>query len=192
VASAARASTVRERVRRMQTCVAPGVCGLRWGRGCPSDRCCAPGCLAQKSARSAPIPSLKVPKSATTENGDGGPNCSVGQRLFSSSDGRRLGTSAPRLPAVLALAAMFCELQLPEEPVYGRRTTCTGSPWQRTGEASRLISKAWMAARLPGSPGLGSAWRGPMTAQADHGQLCSARRGTRPVSSCRDLVHLAP
>ncbi len=30
---------------------------------------------------------------------------------------------------------------------------------------------------------------GLMTAQADHGQLCSASLGTRPVSSGRDLVH---
>ena len=54
-------------------------------------------------------------------------------------------SAPPRLPAVLALAAMFCELQLPAEDVYGRRTICTGSPWQRTGEASlvaRLVSKA--------------------------------------------------
>ena len=41
------------------------------------------------------------------------------------------------------------------------------------------------------APGLGSAWRGLMTAQADHGQICSASRGTRPVSSGRDMVHLA-
>ena len=93
----------------------------------------------------APMISPKVPQSATENGGSKLKIALWGQRLFSSSDGRRLGTSAPRLPAVLALAAMFCELQLPEEPVYGRRTTCTGSPWQRTGEASlvaRLVSKA--------------------------------------------------
>ena len=101
-------------------------------------------------------------------------------------------SAPPRLPAVLALAAMFCELQLPAEPVYGRRTTCTGSLWQRAGEASWLVSKAWLAARLLGSPGLGSAWLGPKTAQADHGQLCSVNHGTLPVSLGCDLVHLAP
>jgi hypothetical protein len=90
--SSARASTVRDRVRRMQACVAPGVCGLRWGRGCPSDRCCAPGCGA-KECNMAPIrySMSKSPQVRNSENG--GQNCPVGQRLFSSSDCHRLGTS---------------------------------------------------------------------------------------------------
>ncbi len=83
---------VRDRVRRMQLCVAPGVCGLRWGRGCPSDRCCAPGCGA-KECNMAPIrySMSKSPQVRNSENG--GQNCPVGQRLFSSSDCHRLGTS---------------------------------------------------------------------------------------------------
>ena len=80
-------------------------------------------------------------------------------------------STPPRLPTVLALAAMFCELQLPAEPVY----VWPADDMYRLAlaahgcEASSLVSKAWLAARLLGSPGLGSAWRGPMTAQADHG-----------------------
>ena len=94
--SSARASTVRDRVRRMQACVATGVCGLRWGRGCPSDRCCAPGCVAQKSAI-WPLYQVKKspsPQQQKQKTGAGGQNCHVGQWLFYSSDGCRLGTSA--------------------------------------------------------------------------------------------------
>ena len=93
--------------------------GLCWGRDCPSDRCCAPGCVAQKSA----IWLLyQVPKSATAKTG-------VKIALWGSCFSCRMMAAAsapPRLPAVLALVAMFCELQYrqPVEPVYVRWTTC--------------------------------------------------------------------
>jgi hypothetical protein len=135
--SSACASTVRDRVRRMHACDAPGVCRLRWGRCCPSDRCCAPGCVA-KECNMNPIPSPKVPKSETAKTGD---KLSLWGNGFSPRP-MAAASAPPRLPAVLALAAMFCELQLPVEPVYGRRTACTGSPWQRTSEALWLVSKA--------------------------------------------------
>ena len=47
----------------------------------------------------------------------------------------------------------------------------------------KLKPRGSSRSRRLSAPGLGSAWRGPMTAQADHGQLCSASRWTRPVSS---------
>ena len=67
----------------------------------------------------------------------------------------------------------------------GRHVPALGSA---RAEASWLVSSK---PRRLSAPGLGSAWRGPMAAQADHGQLCSASRGTRPVSLGRDMVHLA-
>ena len=117
--SSAHASTVRDMVRRMQACVASGVCGLRWGHGCPSDRCCAPGCGA-KECNVAPIPSPKVPKSQVHNAAKTGVEIALWGSGFSPRP-MAAASAPPRLPAVLALAAMFCELQLPAEPVYGRR-----------------------------------------------------------------------